>query len=221
MATRFVIIGGGPAGNTAATHAARLGADVTVIERDIVGGAAHLWDCIPSKTMIATGGAMAFTKRLVGMGLEQVEPHFDLGGQRRRIEEIETHLHSSIVGLLSSQGVRLIRGTGRLKGPHDVVAETDDGIEELSADAILVSTGSRPRIPEWAQPDGDRILPPRQAPPPPQLPEHLVVIGSGVTGVEFVHMFSSLGSKVTLVVSRQQVLPYKDPEVAAVLEEAF
>src|ERR1700736_2248921 len=219
MATHFVIIGGGPAGNTAATHAARLGAHVTLIERDIVGGAAHLWDCIPSKTMIATGGAMAFTQRLVGMGLERVEPHLDLGRQRQRIEEIETHLHSSIVQLLSSQGVRLIRGTARLKGPHDVVAETDDGMEELSADAILLSTGSRPRVPDWAQPDGERILTTRQAYPPPEMPSHLVVIGSGVTGVEFVHMFSSFGSKVSLIVRRQQVLPSKDAEVAAALED--
>jgi pyruvate/2-oxoglutarate dehydrogenase complex dihydrolipoamide dehydrogenase (E3) component len=219
MPIRFVIIGGGPAGNTAATHAARLGAHVTLIERDIIGGAAHLWDCIPSKTMIATGGAMAFTQRLVGMGLERVEPHLDLGRQRQRIEEIETHLHSSIVQLLSSQGVRLIRGTARLKGPHDVVAETDDGMEELSADAILLCTGSRPRVPDWAQPDGDRILTTRQAYPPPEMPSHLVVIGSGVTGVEFVHMFSSFGAKVTLIVSRQQVLPNKDAEVAAALED--
>ena len=70
MPLHFVIIGGGPAGTTAATHAARLGADVTLIERDIVGGAANLWDCIPSKTMIATGGAMSFTRRAAGMGLE-------------------------------------------------------------------------------------------------------------------------------------------------------
>ena len=82
MATKFVIIGGGPAGNTAATHAARLGADVTLIERDIVGGAAHLWDCIPSKTMIATGGAVAFAHRMVGMGLERFDPHLDLDAQR-------------------------------------------------------------------------------------------------------------------------------------------
>src|SRR6185436_18675709 len=83
----------------------------------------------------------------------------------------------------------------------------------------LLSTGSRPRVPDWAQPDGERVLTTRQAYPPPMLPEHLVVIGSGVTGVEFVHMFSSFGSKVTLIVSRQQVLPQKDPEVAAALEE--
>ena len=78
MATRLVIIGGGPAGNTAATHAARLGAQVTVVERDIVGGAAHLWDCIPSKTMIATGGAMAFTQRLAGMGVTMTAPFMTL-----------------------------------------------------------------------------------------------------------------------------------------------
>src|SRR6202022_177498 len=108
MSTRFVIIGGGPGGNTAATYAARLGAHVTLIERDIVGGAAHLWDCIPSKTMIATGGAMAFTQRLGGGGLERVDPHLDLDAQRKRIGEIEAHLNGSIVELLSSQGVRIL-----------------------------------------------------------------------------------------------------------------
>src|SRR6476469_7693613 len=101
------------------------------------------------------------------------------------------------------------------------MAETAEGVTELDADAILLSTGSRPRVPDWCQPDGDRILTTRQAYPPPAMPEHLVVIGSGVTGVEFVHMFASFGSKVTLVVSRQQVLPQKDPEVAAALEEEF
>jgi NAD(P)H dehydrogenase (quinone) len=218
MTTHFVIIGGGPAGTAAATYAARLGARVTLVEADIVGGTANLRDCIPSKTMIATGGAVSFTRRLPGMGLHSLVPEVDLDALRDRIEAIQRHLHDSTVQLLRSQGVRLIRGVGRLKGPHDVVAETDDGIEELSADAILVSTGSRARIPEWAEPDGVRVLTTQQAYPPPSLPRHLVVIGSGVTGVEFVHMFTSFGSQVTLIVSRQQVLPTKDPEVAAALE---
>ncbi len=116
MATSFVIIGGGPAGNTAATHAARLGAKVSVIERDMVGGAAHLWDCIPSKTMIATGGAVSFAHRMAGMGLERFDPHLDLAAQRDRIGRIEGHLHESIVDLLTSQGVRLIAGTGEAQG---------------------------------------------------------------------------------------------------------
>jgi dihydrolipoamide dehydrogenase len=215
----MVIIGGGPGGNTAATYAARLGAEVTLIERDIVGGGAHLWDCIPSKTMIATGGAMRFTRRIEGMGLMHQDASLDLEAQRRRVHEIESYLNQQVTRLLDSQGVRIIRGSGRLLGPHQVVADSELGLEELEADAILISTGSRPRIPAWANPDGERVLTTRQSYPPPVMPEHLVVIGSGVTGVEFVHMFSSFGARVTLIVSRQQVLPGKDPEVAAALED--
>jgi NAD(P)H dehydrogenase (quinone) len=219
MAVQLVVVGGGPGGNNTATHAARLGAEVTLIERDIIGGAAHLWDCIPSKTMIATAGAISFSRRIEGMGLAHQDASLDVDAQRVRVKEIEAHLNYQVSRLLESQGVRLIRGTGRLKSPHLVVADTETGIEEIDADAIVISTGSRPRIPDWACPDGDRVLTTRQAYPPSRMPDHLVVIGSGVTGVEFVHMFTSLGAAVTLIVSRQQVLPNKDPEVAAALEE--
>jgi NAD(P)H dehydrogenase (quinone) len=222
MAVRFVIIGGGPAGNQAATHAARLGAEVTIIERDVIGGAAHLWDCIPSKTMIATGGAMSFTKRIEGMGLDAMAAEIDPESLRTRITAIVDRLQHSVTGQLSSQGIRMIAGTARVTGPHEVtVTHTAGTTEVLAADAILVSTGTRPRIPDWVTVDGDRILTTRDCYPPRVIPEHICVVGSGVTGVEFVHMFSSLGSKVTLVVSRQQVLPSKDPEVAAVLEDDF
>src|ERR1700758_2809977 len=111
MAVRFVIVGGGPAGNSAATHAARLGADVTLIERDVIGGAAHLWDCIPSKTMIATGGAMSLSRRIEGMGLSHQDAHLDMDAQRRRVKEIEELLHSQLRSLLQSQGVHLLHGT--------------------------------------------------------------------------------------------------------------
>jgi NAD(P)H dehydrogenase (quinone) len=217
----FVIIGGGPAGNQAATHAARLGVKVTLIERDVVGGAANLWDCIPSKAMIATGGAMSYLRRLDGMAVISEEGTLDLELLRTRITGITESLEHTNQKILRSQQVEVVRGTARLDGPHRVVAETEEGERGFEADAILVSTGSRPRIPDWAELDGERILTTRDAYPPPVLPEHLVVIGSGVTGVEFVHMFSSLGSEVTLIVSRQQVLPQKDPEVAAVLEADF
>src|SRR2546430_1176993 len=220
MSVRFVIVGGGPGGNTAATVGARLGAEVTLIERDLVGGAAHLWDCIPSKAMIATGGCLCELDRARVMGLA-ADGRLDIEALRERITSIEAKLQSSISGLLGSQGVRIIAGTGRLKGPGQVIAETETGVEELDADAILLSTGSRPRIPDWAAVDGERVLTTRQAYPPPEIPEHLVIIGSGVTGVEFAHMFRSLGSQVSLIVSRQQVLPGKDPEVAAALEAEF
>jgi dihydrolipoamide dehydrogenase len=221
VTTRFVIIGGGPAGNTAATHAQRYGAEVTMIERDVVGGAAHLWDCIPSKTMIATGGAMSFVRRSTGMGLEQTEADVDTKALSGRIEDIKRHIQEGVTTLLQSQGVRMIRGTARFVGPYEVEVSGVEGTQRIPFDAALVSTGSRPRIPDWCTPDGDRILTTRDCYPPQTFPESVTVIGSGVTGVEFVHMFSSFGAKVTLVVSRQQVLPGKDPEVAAVLESDF
>jgi dihydrolipoamide dehydrogenase len=226
VATRFVIIGGGPAGNTAATYAARLGAEVTLVERDVIGGAAHLWDCIPSKTMIATGGAISFARRLEGMGLEQQQPEVDVEALTERIHSIETRLQKGTTRLLTSQGVELVHGAAKLLGPNEVeITTVDDGggapTRVVRADAILLSTGSRPRIPDWCTPDGDRVLTTRDCYPPKEFPESITVIGSGVTGVEFVHMFSSFGAKVNLVVSRQQVLPGKDPEVAAVLEEDF
>ncbi len=221
MSTRFVIIGGGPAGNTAATYAARLGASVTMIERDVVGGAAHLWDCIPSKTMIATGGAMSFVRRSTGMGLEQANAAVDTEALSARIEGIKSHLQAGTTELLASQGVRLVRGVARFTSPHEVEVETVDGTERIGFDSALIATGSRPRIPDWCTPDGDRILTTRDCYPPKAFPESVTIIGSGVTGVEFVHMFSSFGADVTLVVSRQLVLPGKDPEVAAVLEDDF
>ena len=198
-----------------------MGAEVTVVERDVVGGAAHLWDCIPSKTMIATGGAISFSNRLEGMGLENNDAEVDVDSLTTRIASIKNRMRDNNTEILESQGVRILRGSGRFTGPHTIEVECADGHQTVEFDAAMVSTGSQPRVPEWCHPDGDRILTTRDCYPPKVFPESVTVVGSGVTGVEFVHMFSSFGAKVTLVVSRQQVLPGKDPEVAAVLEQEF
>jgi dihydrolipoamide dehydrogenase len=221
VTTRLVIIGGGPGGNTAATWAARLGAEVTIIERDIMGGAAHLLDCIPSKAMIATGGAVSATKRFAGMGLEQQTAEIDVDHLAERIDGIRTRLENTTTQLLDSQGIRMIRGEANFVDAHTVVVRTAEGDERIEGDAFIIATGSRPRIPQWCTPDGERILTTRECYPPKIFPKSIAVVGSGVTGVEFVHMFASFGAQVSLIVSRQQVLPGKDPEAAAVLEETF
>src|SRR6478672_11907519 len=133
MPVRFVIIGGGPAGNTAATVAASLGAEVTMIENQIIGGAAHLKDCIPSKAMIATGNELTELQRARTMGLE-ASGGLDVGALRERIGGMETTLRESVTSLLESQGVRMLRGTGRLTGAYTVAADTEDGTEEIEAD---------------------------------------------------------------------------------------
>ncbi len=239
---RLVVVGGGPAGIEAAATASRLGAEVTLVERDVIGGAANLWDCVPSKAMISTGSVAAIGPRSarLGLSIEVAPPDLDL--LRSRMRAISDNLAESTRRQLESQGVRLLRGTGRMLDAHHVevrrsgswadpdvsgaafVAATAVTAEEttvVEADAVLLATGSSPRVPSWAPVDGERVLVTRQAYPPREIPEHLVVIGSGVTGVEFVHMFRTFGSRVTLLVSRQQVLPQKDPEVAAALEADF
>ena len=219
---RFVIIGGGPGGNTAATVAASLGAEVTLIERDIIGGAAHLWDCIPSKAMVATGGELTELSRANTMGLASRGAPRRPRAARRASRAWRRRCATAVTSLLESQGVRLVRGVGRLTGAYTVDGAAPTRATRSSRPTRSCSRPGRGRAcPSGRSVDGERILTTRQAYPPPEIPEHLVVIGSGVTGVEFTHMFSALGSQVTLIVSRQQVLPTKDPEVAAVLEDEF
>jgi len=219
---RLLVIGSGPAGNTAATIAAADGAAVTLVESDVLGGAAHLWDCIPSKALVASSMRLANVRASGHLGLvDPGELKADMVRLNERRNAITARLVAGLAGLLESQGVEIVRGRGRFTGPQTAVVAVPSGDREISFDRALIATGSVPRIPGWAEIDGTRVLTSRDAYRMPDLPEHLVIVGSGVTGVEFAHIFSSLGSAVTLLVSRQQVLPHRDPEVAAVLEEDF
>jgi dihydrolipoamide dehydrogenase len=219
--THLLIIGGGPAGTQAATTAASKGARVTLIEKDIVGGAAHLWDCIPSKTMAASALRHTSIRNAAKLGFTTEVGRVDPKVLAERIEVITGDINRNWVRLLESQGVAMIEGTGRFTSDHEAVVATSTGERRISFDKAMISTGSAPRVPPWAPVDGKRVLTTRDSYFLDEVPEHIVVIGSGVTGVEFTHIFESLGSKVSLVVSRQQILPYRDAEVAAVLEEDF
>ncbi|HEY7564651.1 MAG TPA: NAD(P)H-quinone dehydrogenase [Acidimicrobiia bacterium] len=220
---RFLIIGGGPAGTSAATTAAALGARVTLVENQVVGGAAHLWDCIPSKTMTATAVRIDSMRNAARLGLVAAAGQVDSKQLSDRISTISGDINRTWVALLTSQGVEMIEGKGRLTSAHEASVERSDGNRTIEFDKCMIATGSAPRVPDFASGmvDGQRILTTRDAYSLPEVPESLVIVGSGVTGVEFVDIFESLGSKVTLVVSRQQVLPHRDPEVAAVLEQTF
>ncbi|HWJ67455.1 MAG TPA: NAD(P)H-quinone dehydrogenase [Nocardioides sp.] len=218
--TRVVIIGGGPGGYESALVAAQLGAEVVVVDSDGLGGSAVLTDCVPSKTLIATAEVMTDLTEAGELGIDVAAPRVDLGRVNERVKLLALAQSADIGSRLAREGVTVVRGRGRLDGPARVVATSEDGTETTyDADAVLVATGASPRVLPTAQPDGERILTWEQVYDLDVVPEHMVVVGSGVTGAEFASAYQALGIPVTLVSSRERVLPGEDQDAAQVLED--
>jgi NAD(P)H dehydrogenase (quinone) len=228
--TRIVIIGGGPAGYESALVAAQLGAQVTVVDRDGIGGSCVLTDCVPSKTLIATSDRVTALRDAarVGVGTGSADVRVDLRTVNDRIKALAAQQSDDIAKRLLHEGVTVLSGAGRF-GPDqpprghrvEVLDAAGASVEYLDADIVLLATGATPRTLDTAQPDGERILSWRDIYELTELPAHLVVIGSGVTGAEFASGYSELGVPVTLVSSRDRVLPGEDPDAAAVIEQVF
>jgi dihydrolipoamide dehydrogenase len=220
--TRIAIVGGGPAGYEAALVAVQLGASVALVERDGVGGQCVLSDCVPSKTFIATGEAMTGFEQADRVGIRAVgEVVTAIGEVNARVKSLALAQSADIARRLDREGVAVVRGSACLKSAHVVEVATADGSQDLEADVVLIASGARPRIVPGAEPDGERILDWRQLYDLPDLPEHLVVVGSGVTGAEFANAYLAVGSQVTLVSSRERVLPGEDSDAATLLEDVF
>ena len=221
--TRIAIIGGGPAGYEAALVADQLGAEVTLIDRDGVGGQCVLSDCVPSKTFIATSEAMTAFAHADRVGVKTVgEVVTAVDEVNARVKALALAQSADISRRLAREGVTVLSGSACLKGPHTVEVRSADGHgSDVQADVILLATGAHPRVVPGAEPDGERILDWRQLYDLPQLPEHLVVIGSGVTGAEFANAYLAVGSQVTLVSSRERVLPGEDVDAAELLQTVF
>ncbi|MEW5811354.1 MAG: NAD(P)H-quinone dehydrogenase [Actinomycetota bacterium] len=233
MVTRIVIIGGGPAGYEAALVAASRGRDVaqvTVVDSDGIGGGCVLYDCVPSKTLIASTGVRTELRRAQGLGFDISidDATISLHGINNRVKTLAASQSADIGSQLLNQGVTIIGGRGELvddiagMAHHRVKVTTPDGkVGVLKADIVLIATGASPRVLPNAVPDGDRILTWRQVYDLEALPEHLIIVGSGVTGAEFCNAYTELGVTVTVVASRDQILPHEDSDAAAVLEQVF
>ncbi|MFO7250989.1 MAG: NAD(P)H-quinone dehydrogenase [Actinomycetes bacterium] len=222
--TRIVIIGGGPGGYEAALVAAQLGAEVTVVERNGPGGSCVLTDCVPSKTLIATSvrkqallDAASLGVRFDGAPDGGTGVRVDLPQVNRRVKELARAQSNDIANRLAAEGVDVIEGEGRLVDPQRVRV----GNRTIRADVVIIATGATPRVLPGSEPDGERILDWRQLYDLDTLPEHLIVVGSGVTGAEFAGAYRSLGSQVTLVSSRDRMMPNEDQDAAEVLEEVY
>jgi NAD(P)H dehydrogenase (quinone) len=202
--------------------AAQLGAEVTVIDDDGLGGSCVLTDCVPSKALIESSVTMTSLSRAASLGLQAANgdnPELDVDAPAiyARIKALAAAQSHDITEHVASEGIKIIRARGRLTGPHTIQA----GDTEVSADVVLISTGANPRALADAATDGERILTCRQLYDLTELPAELIVVGSGVTGAEFADAYQALGSKVTLVSSRERVLPHNDADAAVLIEDVF
>ena len=234
---RIAILGGGPGGYEAALAGAQLGADVTLVERIGVGGSAVLTDVVPSKTLIATAEASNSIGEAADLGVQfftrgdsgrpvRPEVAVNLSAVNARLMRLARQQSEDMKSGLIKAGVRVVQGDGRLDGPQRLIVATGRGkgatdFDEINADTVIVSVGASPRILPTAKPDGERIFTWTQLYTLKAIPEHLIVVGSGVTGAEFASAYTALGSKVTLISSRDQVLPGEDADAARVIEDVF
>ena len=205
--TSVAIVGGGPGGYEAALVAAQMGAEVTLVDSDGIGGSAVLTDCVPSKALLAVAESASQVRVSEALGItgrvRRARVGVDLAAVNARIRDLAAAQSQDTARRCVAAGVRLVAGRGRLDGPGAVVAESGaGGSERIEAEAILLATGARPRVMDTAKPDGERILNWEQVYALDRVPERLVVVGSGVTGAEFACAYQALGSEVVLVSSR-------------------
>ncbi|MEW6585891.1 MAG: dihydrolipoyl dehydrogenase [Nitrospirota bacterium] len=220
---RLAILGAGPGGYVAAIRAAQLGAQVTIIEEEEVGGTCLNKGCIPTKTIIASTNLLDKTRRLGEFGIEsrgEIRPN--LSAMLSRKDKVVRTQIKGIRNLFKSRGIQLKDGRGALTSSRTILVSFRDGSQEtIEADMIIIATGSRPYSVAAFPFDGKRILSSTDLLKLTEIPKSLLIVGGGVIGCEFACIFAQLGTEVTVVEMLDRVLPTEDAEISDVLEREF
>lgn len=220
---RLTIIGGGPGGYTAAFEAARRGCEVTLVERESLGGTCLNRGCIPTKTLRASADALALAGRLaeygVSCGAGCSAPALDLDAARGRKDKVIEILRGGLEKSCAKFKVKLLRGSGRVKDAKTVLVQGADGETAVSGDAVLIATGSKVlELPGLAF-DGEHILSSDDALKLTRIPKRLVIVGGGVIGCEMACIYREFGSEVIVVEGQDRLLPLPsvDQDLSALL----
>ncbi|HID89910.1 MAG TPA: dihydrolipoyl dehydrogenase [Anaerolineales bacterium] len=217
-----VIIGGGPGGYVAAIRAAQLGLQVTLVEKEHLGGVCLNWGCIPTKSLLRNAEVISLLGQGGTFGFTVEGFRADYGAAVERSRKVAARLVKGVAALMKKNSIRVVEGTGRLAGPNRVVVALNDGGETtLEADAVVVATGGRARTIPGVEVDGERVMVARDALEMRDLPGSVVIVGAGAIGVEFAHLWRTYGAEVTLVEMMEHILPLEDEEVTREVERAF
>ena len=209
MAIKITIIGGGPGGYVAAIRAAQLGADVTLIEKENLGGTCLNRGCIPSKIMKHSAGVFASLRAGGAPGVVVPEgTSFDTSAFQAHKDKVISTQRQGIAALLKRSGVLILSGTARISSPGSVTVSLSDGaMKEVAYDKLILATGTNPKELPGLPFDGSSILSSDHLLTLEDLPESMVIIGGGVIGCEFAFILQSLGVAVTVVEALDRILP--------------
>ncbi len=215
----LIIIGGGPGGYVAAIRATQLGAQVTVVEQDALGGVCLNWGCIPSKTLLSIIELGHKVQQGHEFGLVVSGPvSYDLEAMRAQKDKVVGTLVKGIETLFKTWGIKQIQGRGVLESARAVnVTKSNGETLQLEGDAIVLATGSSwPNLPLFPI-DGISFITSKDALDPKTVPERLAIVGGGVEGCEFASLYNGLGSKVSVIELMPKILPGEDEEISSTM----
>jgi dihydrolipoamide dehydrogenase len=218
-----IVIGGGPAGYTAAIRLGQLGVRTLVVEKENVGGVCLNWGCIPSKALISAAGMMEKMRHADVMGIRVAAPEIDFAATQQWKAGIVQRLTGSVATLIRANGGEIANGSARLTGSNAVEITAADGSTQrvTARKAVLIATGAGVATLPGFEPDGERILTAREAVDLTEVPRSLAIIGGGVIGMELGMMYQRLGTRVTVIEVAEQLLPGTDLDLVRVVERRF
>jgi dihydrolipoamide dehydrogenase len=216
-----IVLGSGPGGYVAAIRCAQLGLKTAIVERENLGGICLNWGCIPTKAMLRSAEIFHYMQHAGDYGLVAQGIEADLAAIVKRSRGVAKQLNQGVTHLMKKNKITVHMGEGRLTGPTSLTVKTDKGEEKLTAKHVIVATGARARDLPFAPADGKRVWTYRHAMTPSELPEKLLVIGSGAIGIEFASFYNDLGSDVTVVEMLDRIVPVEDADVSSFLEKSL
>lgn len=218
----IIVIGSGPGGYVAAVRAAQAGKRTAIVEREALGGVCLNWGCIPTKALLKSASVYHYVKNAAAYGIDiEGEAKADITKIVARSRGVAETMSKGIDFLMKKNKIDVLRGHGSIESKGVVAVENEEGRTLYEADHIILATGAHPRQMPFIPVDGEKIITSREALVVKELPESIIVIGSGAIGSEFAFLFAQLGVKVTIVEYLPNLMPLEDEEVSKTMERAF